>query len=241
MKITTVLFDLDGTLLPMDQEKFIRAYFGQLAAHMAPYGYEKEKLLKTIWSSTDNMIHNKTGRPNEEVFWECMEKAYGLQIRQDEPKFDQFYQVGFPKVREACGYTPMAAEVIAACKEKNLQIALATNPFFPATATHQRIDWAGMQKEDFALITTYENACACKPNPDYYTEILEKLHVTPEQCLMVGNDVQEDMMARDLGLSVFLLTPCLIDRKNTDITQYPHGDFGQLLEYIRALDSVVLF
>ena len=123
MKITTVLFDLDGTLLPMDQEKFIRAYFGQLAAHMAPYGYEKEKLLKTIWSSTDNMIHNKTGRPNEEVFWECMEKAYGLQIRQDEPKFDQFYQVGFPKVREACGYTPMAAEVIAACKEKNLQIA----------------------------------------------------------------------------------------------------------------------
>ena len=52
---------------------------------------------------------------------------------------------------------------------------------------------------------------------------------------MVGNDVQEDMMARELGMSVFLLTQCLINRKNEDITQYPHGDFDCLLEYIRRL------
>ena len=235
MKITTVLFDLDGTLLPMDQEAFIKAYFGHLAQHMAPYGYEKEKLLKTIWSSTGAMIHNQTGRPNEEVFWACMEKAYGPEIRQEEPKFDEFYRLGFPKVRPSCGYTPMAARVIDACKAKGLRIALATNPFFPATATEQRIGWAGMQVEDFALITTYENSCACKPNPAYYKEVLEKLGVTPQECMMVGNDVQEDMMARELGMQVFLLTPCMIDRKNTDITQYPHGDFDQLLAYIGVL------
>ncbi len=235
MAITTVLFDLDGTLLPMDQDEFIKAYFGLLAAHMAPYGYEKEKLLKTIWSSTGGMIHNNTGRSNEEVFWECMTNVYGPDIRADEPKFDEFYRVGFPKVQQSCGYTPMAAKVIAACKEKGLRIALATNPFFPATATHQRIGWAGMQKEDFALITTYENSHACKPNPAYYQEILDKLGVYPEECLMVGNDVQEDMMARELGMSVFLLTQCLINRKNEDITQYPYGDFDCLLEYIRRL------
>lgn len=28
MAVTTVLFDLDGTLLPMDQEIFIKAYLG---------------------------------------------------------------------------------------------------------------------------------------------------------------------------------------------------------------------
>lgn len=235
MKITTVLFDLDGTLLPMDQEEFIGAYFGRLAEHMAPYGYEKEKLLKTIWSSTGSMIHNQTGRSNEEVFWECMANAYGPEIRLDAPKFDEFYRVGFPKVRESCGYTSMAAQVIDACKAKNLRVALATNPFFPTTATHQRIGWAGLQKEDFELITTYENSHACKPNPAYYKEILEKLGVSPDECLMVGNDVQEDMMVRDLGMSVFLLTPCLINRQNADITQYPHGDYDALLEYIRAL------
>ena len=235
MKITTVLFDLDGTLLPMDQEEFIKAYFGRLAEHMAPLGYEKEKLLKTIWASTGRMIQNQTGRSNEEVFWACMAEVYGPDIRQEEPKFDEFYRVGFPKVQKSCGYTPMAAQVIALCKEKGLQIALATNPFFPATATHQRISWAGMQKEDFALVTTYENSCACKPNPAYYQEVMEKLGVCPGECLMVGNDVQEDMMARELGMQVFLLTPCLINRENADITQYPHGDFDKLLEYIRSL------
>ena len=30
-KITTILFDLDGTLIPFDQEEFIKAYFYNLA------------------------------------------------------------------------------------------------------------------------------------------------------------------------------------------------------------------
>lgn len=235
MGITTVLFDLDGTLLPMDLDAFLKAYFGLLAEHMAPYGYEKEKLLKTIWSSTGSMIQNNTGKPNAEVFWDCMAKAYGPQIRDDEPKFDEYYRLGFPKVQTSCGYDPMAAKVIAACKDKGLRIALATNPFFPATATIQRARWAGLDPADFALITTYENSHACKPNPAYYREVLEKLDVTPQQCLMVGNDVEEDMMARELGMDVFLLTPCLISRKGTDISAYPHGDFGDLLAYIQNL------
>ena len=78
MKITTVLFDLDGTLLPMDQDEFIKAYFGLLAQHMAPYGYEKEKLLKTIWASTGSMIHNNTGRTNEGVNFATGKFAHDL-------------------------------------------------------------------------------------------------------------------------------------------------------------------
>lgn len=235
MSITTVLFDLDGTLLPMDQECFIRAYFGSLTDHMAQYGYEKERLMKTIWASTGAMIQNETGRSNEVVFWEHMEKSYGPQIRQAEPKFDEFYRVGFPKVRQVCGFTPMAAQIIAACKEKGLRVALATNPFFPATATLQRIGWAGMEPEDFEWITTYENSCACKPNPAYYAQVLRRLGVEAEECLMVGNDVEEDMMARELGMQVFLLTPCMINKKEKDITQYPHGDYNALHRYIEKL------
>lgn len=235
MAITTVLFDLDGTLLPMDQDEFIKAYFGFLAIHMAPYGYEKETLLKTIWSSTADMIHNDTGRPNEDAFWACMARTYGPDIRKEEPKFDEYYEVGFPKVQSVCGYDPRAAQVIEACKEKGLQIALTTNPFFPATATWQRTRWAGLDPEDFALITTYENSCGCKPNPAYYRQVLEKLGVTPEECLMIGNDVEEDMMARELGMEVFLLTPCLINRKNKDISCYPQGGFDELLSFIQAL------
>lgn len=232
MAITTVLFDLDGTLLPMDQDRFIRDYFGRLAHYMAPYGYEKETLLQTIWASTAHMIRGSADKTNEVLFWEHMEKAYGKRIAADRCRFDAYYREEFPKVQKSCGFTPMAAEVIRLCKEKGLTVALATNPFFPEAATYQRIAWAGLAPEDFRLITTCENSHACKPNPAYYREILDKLGARPETCLMVGNDVEEDMLARELGLQVFLLTPCLINRKNGDISRYPHGDFPELLTYL---------
>lgn len=233
MAITTVLFDLDGTLLPMDQDVFIKTYFGLLAQHLAPYGYEKEKLLKTIWGTTTHMIQNTTARSNEEVFWECMAHTYGPQVLQDVPKFDAYYRVGFPKVQAVCGHDPRAAQVISACKRKGLRVALTTNPFFPSTATMQRIRWAGLDPEDFELITTYENSRGCKPNPAYYHNVLKILGVTPQECLMVGNDVQEDMMARELGMQVFLLTPCLINRGDQDISTYPQGGFDELLAFIQ--------
>lgn len=45
MKLTTILFDLDGTLLPMDNDEFTRGYFKLLAAKMAPLGYEPKRLV----------------------------------------------------------------------------------------------------------------------------------------------------------------------------------------------------
>ena len=50
MSVTTVLFDLDGTLLPMDQDVFVNDYFGRLAKKLAPVGYEPEKLIKGVIS-----------------------------------------------------------------------------------------------------------------------------------------------------------------------------------------------
>ena len=41
--IKNILFDLDGTLLPMDMEKFTQGYFKRLVMKAAPHGYEPEK------------------------------------------------------------------------------------------------------------------------------------------------------------------------------------------------------
>lgn len=118
-------------------------------------------------------------------------------------------------------------------KEMGLRVALATNPIFPAVATESRIRWAGLEPEDFELYTTYENIGFCKPNPDYYLEIAKRLGVRPEQCLMVGNDVTEDMVAKTIG--IFLLTDCLINKERKNIAEYPRGSFIQLMQYIDTL------
>ena len=235
MKLTTVLFDLDGTLLPMDQETFVKEYFGRISAKLAPQGYEPRKLVETIWRGTGAMVENNGSKTNEEVFWEVATTAYGDRIIKDKHLFDEFYEEEFGKIKTVCGHHPAAAEIVHGLKEKGYRVVLATNPIFPARATQWRIQWAGLLPEDFELYTTYENSSYCKPNLDYYRQILDKLHLVPEECMMVGNDAGEDMIAKQLGMQVFLLTDCLINKAGADISQYPHGDFAQLDAYLKEL------
>ena len=230
--IKAILFDLDGTLLPMDQDIFLGAYFGGISAHLAPHGYVPEELIKAIWHGTAAMIKNNGKKTNEVVFWDTFAGVYGDSVRADEPYFDEFYQKKFPKIQSSCGYTPKSRELLDKLHSIGLKTALATNPIFPTVATRERIRWAGLNEGDFELITTYENIGVCKPNPEYYLEVARRIGVLPEECLMVGNDVSDDMPAEKIGMRVFLLTDCLINKYGEDIEKYPHGDFDELSKYI---------
>lgn len=232
MNITTVLFDLDGTLLPMDQDVFVGAYFKGLAASLAPHGYEPKALIDAVWAGTKAMILNNGKKTNEAAFWDVFAGIFGENARKDEPFFDAFYQTDFDRVKEVCGFNPDAAKAVHAIKDAGLQVALATNPIFPAIATEKRISWAGLDPADFALYTTYENAGYSKPSIGYYQEIIDRLGIAPEECLMVGNDVTDDMVAKQLGMQVFLLTDYLINKDEADISVYPHGGFTDLLQFL---------
>lgn len=226
--LTTVLFDLDGTLLPMVQEDFVRAYFARLASFAAPYGYEAKPLVDTLWKGTAAMVQNDGGKTNREVFWDTFASTFGEQARAHEAVFEAFYATDFNLAQEACGFAPEAAETVEFLKTNGIRRVLATNPIFPAVATQARIRWAGLHAEDFEFITTYENSRHCKPNPAYFADILEQIGCKAEECLMVGNDAVEDLAAQKVGIPVFLLTPCLINPKERDLGDTSHGDFAEL-------------
>lgn len=230
--IKTILFDLDGTLLPMEQEKFVKAYFGGLAQKVAPCGFEPKALVANVLGGTEAMVKNDGKKTNEEVFWDYFASIYGENVRAHIPVFDAYYREEFQSVKNACGFNPEAAKAVRKIKEKGYRVALATNPLFPSVATESRIRWAGLNVEDFELYTTYENARYCKPNPAYYQEVLDKLGGDPKECLMVGNDVIEDVAAEKLGMQIFLVTDCLINKKGADISAYPQGTFADLLRYL---------
>ncbi len=235
MPITTVLFDLDGTLLPMEQDVFVKEYFGRIAKKLAPQGYEPEKLVETIWRGTGVMVKNDGNQTNEEAFWKVAVAVYGDRIVKDKHFFDEFYETEFDKIKAVCGYHPDAARIVHGLQERGFRVVLATNPIFPARATQWRIQWAGLTPVDFVLYTTYENSRYCKPNLEYYRDILSRLNVQAEECLMVGNDVSEDMVAQQLGMQVFLLTDCMINKAGADISAYPHGGFDALAQYLQSL------
>ncbi|MCQ2558449.1 MAG: HAD family hydrolase [Oscillospiraceae bacterium] len=230
-----VFFDLDGTLLPMDQDEFVNGYFGFLCKKMEPYGYEAKSLVKAIWGGTGAMVKNDGSCTNEEAFWNFFCSIYGPDARKHIPLFEEFYAVDFQKAKQFCGFNPMAAEVVAQCKAAGKRVVLATNPLFPQIATRSRIGWAGLKPEDFELFTAYEDSRTCKPNPDYYREVLQRTGLKAEECLMIGNDAAEDMVAETLGMKVFLLTDCLINKAGADLDRWPHGSFEDLKIYLQKL------
>ena len=230
--IKVILFDLDGTLLPMDLDIFTGAYFKGLVKALIPHGYDPERVGAAIWAGTKAMIANDGTMTNEEAFWQQFVSLCGEEINGAKPHLDRFYAERFDEVRHSCGFDPEVASVIKRIKDMGYRVVLATNPLFPAIATEKRIVWAGLSPSDFELYTTYENSRYTKPNLEYYRDILKKLSVNAEECMMVGNDVTEDMIAGKLGMKLFLLTRDLINKNGEDISVYPHGSFGDLLSLL---------
>lgn len=236
--ITTVLFDLDGTLLPMDQEGFTRAYFRELAAVCAPLGYAPEAAIDAVWAGTKAMVTNDGTVYNRERFWDTFAARLGEDVRAAEARFDAFYEGEFHRLKAATAPTPLAGACVDALRRKGYRLVLATNPLFPAVAVQSRLAWAGVDPAAFVHITHYGNSHFCKPNPAYYREILDRLGATPEACLMVGNNVEEDMVAATLGLEVFLVTDCLEGRSERPATAFPHGSLAQFAAAVQAMPSV---
>ncbi len=233
MKIKAVFFDLDGTLLPLDQDQFVKAYLGLLAENMATHGYEPKTFVRSIYQGMQAMAQNDGTRTNEEAFWEVFTGIYGEGVR-EEPYLDEFYKKDFCRVQGVAGFSPLARRSVELCRALGARVFLATNPILPRTATEQRMAWAGFSPADFELYTTYENSSYSKPDLGYYREILDKAGLLGEECVMVGNDVDEDMIAESLGMRVFLLTDFLLNRSGKPIDRYPHGGFPELLCFLET-------
>lgn len=232
--IKNIFFDLDGTLLPMDMDEFMKAYFGGLGKKMAPYGYNPDELIKFVWHGTRAMVKNDGSKTNEEAFWDDFESVYPGS-REHTHVFEDFYQNEFDDVKAVVVKNPLIPKLIKYVKEMGFRQILATNPLFPEVATRARVKWADLDIEDFEIFTTYEDTHYCKPNLKYYEEVLKRTNTKPEETLMVGNDVDEDMIAEKLGMKVFLITDFVLNKNNKDIEAYPHGTFEDLEKYIVSL------
>lgn len=235
MGIRAILFDLDGTLLPMDQDEFVKAYFKLLTARLATIGYDPQKFGECLWKGVGAMVKNDGSRTNEDAFWAVFTDMFGKEAMKDKAFVDEFYKVEFNQVQPVCGFNPLAKAIVDEVKASGKMAVLATNPLFPPAATENRMRWAGLSPDDFHLYTTYDNSRYCKPNANYYLEILDKIGCKPEECLMVGNDVDDDMVVEALGMKTFLLTDCLINKNEVDISKYPNGSFEELRGYIKTL------
>ena len=232
--LDAILFDLDGTLLPMETKEFVEGYFALLAQKAAPLGFEAEGLYAAIWRGVEVMVKNDGSETNEAAFWRAFAGIYGAARPEDEQMFNDFYSHEFDGARRFTQPNPHAREAVRLAREKAGRVILATNPIFPPCAVRTRLKWVGLTPEEFDFVTTYDNSCFCKPNPDYYRAILSRHSLDAARCLMIGNDIGEDMApTKEVGLSQFFVTDCAIRRGLTH--DGPQGGFSELLAYLRSL------
>lgn len=228
-----VLFDLDGTLLPMDQDYFTECYFKKLSAYMRSFGYDSELLKQAMWKGISAMKNNCGKEKNETVFWNAMYEVYGNLSIEERLVFDGFYNIEFNKIQSEVGFTEKAAQAVQLLKERNVKMILASNPIFPKKAQEARMRWAGVNPDDFIYITSYENSSYCKPKKEYYNEIIKNVSANPADCLMIGNDTTDDPPAIQTGMNFYLITDCLINKNNLNVASFPHGTAIDLLNYLK--------
>ena len=234
-KLESVWLDLDGTLLPINQQEFIEAYFGELVAKLVPFGFPPEAVTQAVWAGTKAMVKNDGSVYNRERFWQTFIALLGERAKGLEPVTDAFYANEFQRVRRIVKMAPDVKRLLRIFRDADCEIHLATNPLFPTVAVESRLGWIGLSTADFDSFTTYEHARYCKPNPLYYADILQRIAKSPEQCLMIGNNPSEDMEPLPVGMRRFLLTDHLENETDLDISRYPHGSFDQLLAFAESI------
>lgn len=237
IKMDTILIDLDGTLLPMDMPSFEKLYFEGLGKVCADL-ISPNELVPLIWGSTKAMVRNTEYKTNEEVFMENFSKVIAGDLAVYQKRFDTFYDTEFMNARESVRDVKAMRESIKLLKEKGYTIVIATNPIFPQKATYTRIAWAGFSPQDFAYISTFEKNHFCKPQLNYYEEVLKDINKTPEECLMVGNDVQEDLIAKKLGIKTYLITDNLLHRTDDEIITDYKGNYEDFYEFVINLPKI---
>ncbi len=206
--LSAVLFDLDGTLLDIELDSFLRDYFAVLGPVVADIlGDEPSDPagLRAVISATELMSSSHTGQTNRDAFNAEFERVTGtdLSTPANDAVLNRFYAEVFPTLRKGMGPKSGAIEAVETALRLGLKVAIATNPIFPMSAIKERMRWAGLDRLDVQVVTAYENMQATKPHAAYYQQTAELLGVDPQECVMVGDDRVLDMSAADIGMRTF--------------------------------------
>lgn len=238
--IRTILFDLDGTLVHFEFDDFLKAYLGAISGRVGQL-VDPRAFVAQLLASTEEMVKSlDPTRTNQDVFADHFFSGMGRTEDELMPVFDAFYGEDFPRLRETLGVEPhpLARPMLEGLIDRGYEVVIATNPVFPANAIEERMRWGGLDGLPYRHVTSYETSHFCKPNTEYYAEILDVVGRSPHECMMVGNDTCEDLVAGDLGITTYLVEDYMLDRGPYRRIPDHRGRFEDLAWFLGSLESV---
>ena len=231
-----IMTDLDCTLLPMDQDAYIQIYVNAIAKHFYEHSFDGKQIAKATMQSAYAMGKNDGSRTNREVFEEAFKALMGDKAQEVIDLFPKVYEEPYDAIKAVTKVNEHAQEIVKLMREKAEFVVVATQPMFPLEAVKKRLSWTHLSYDMFDHITVYDNCTFSKPSTGYYKEIMERFSATPENTVMFGNDVSEDILpCKELGVETFLLTDGLINVKNHDISDLRQGNYLDMIEFLKSL------
>ncbi|PLX74208.1 MAG: hypothetical protein C0614_12130 [Desulfuromonas sp.] len=227
--VSCVLFDLDGTLVDVDMNRFIPVYLQRLTARLGDLA-DPRALTAVIREAVYIMLNGSNGSQTmEQLLLNSLDGEFGIGADEYRQRLELFVEHDLPGLRPLVKGHPLARPLIETCLVNGWQPVLATNPIFPMAVVEARMQWGEIDGLPFQHVTAYETSRYCKPQAGYFHQLLDHLGTVAESCLMVGNDTEHDLAAAHVGIQTCLLTPWLIDRTNGHYQANWQGDHEELL------------
>lgn len=227
-------FDMDGTLIDCVAEEFIPVYQKALAVKFAD-NPEMAEVIRTLLTGAAAMVKNDGSRTNRECFMDFARGKLKMPPSRLEELMTEFYAGEYSAAAVAITPKSTMCEAVRLLKDKGYRLVVTTNPLFPEAALVRRLEWGGLNRNDFDFVTSYETSTYAKPSVGYYTETLERLGLCPSETLIVGNDMDEDVAAgKKAGMLAYWLTDKPIPSDHPVTPDY-EGNSTDFLAFARDL------
>jgi len=193
MKISAVIFDLNGTILE-DEDEYGRAFNQVLKSLGVETSAEPPQIkgigVKENWPHLIKKYDIKTNKSLEQLAHETQE-AYLTEIN---------------NVTVRSGFD----EFVENLKDSGIQIALATsNTWEIAEKVLNKVGLGGI----FDAVTTVEEVAYGKPDPGLFTLTADKLGAEREKCLVIEDSASGIAAAQLAGMKVVALSGREADEK----------------------------
>lgn len=198
---SVIIFDLDGTIL--DSINMFNEIYSKLLKNITNKTISTEQ----IQDDWDDFRKNSNEEGNiVDNFLLYLDKKYSLEAYDIQDLRKKYQEISYSYQITELQYKKYAGKVLKELKRQGYTLVLAT------LSTKDEIDIYNDKSKKlykefkiydiFNLVLTNEDVKEKKPNPEIYLEVIKRLNVSKEDCLIIEDSIQGIQAANAAGIEV---------------------------------------